>query len=434
LQAPAAKIPARRWPALWKIGLPVACSATPISKNLNNLLDQAKTGPCKKSIQADAAFNFLWGATQFDAAPGSRDATIPVSAVLRENEKLMKQRLWIVLLAAVLLIAGIVFVAQHYLGSAGNSPRESALASLPADATAVLYADASDLRQSPFLKQLYDWAPRPQQVDVEYAKFLRDTGFDYERDLGRVAIAILKRGNESTFFAVADGRFDRKKINTYTSQFGTHESRGGREIFTVPINGGARKISFTFPRQNRIALTDTGDLSTLLTQSMKGEDEKQWRARFDRLAGSPLFAVIRQDAATGRALAQHAPGGLQSPQLSALLDQLLWITIAGKPEGDRLRIVTEGECPAAATARQLSDFLSGALILAQAGLNGPQVRQQLNSQAREAYLEILKGADISRLDRGETKSVRVVFDITPKLLYAASPTAPTAAAPLTPHK
>ena len=33
----------------------------------------------------------------------------------------------------------------------------------------------------------------------------------------------------------------------------------------------------------------------------------------------------------------------------------------------------------------------------QAGLNGPRVREQMAPQAREAYLEILKGADISRL-------------------------------------
>jgi hypothetical protein len=330
----------------------------------------------------------------------------------------MKPRLWFASIAAVFSIIGIAFVAQRYSRGSGNSLRESVLASLPGDANTVLYADAADLRQSPFLKQLYDWAPKPQQVDADYAKFLRDTGFDYERDLDRIAIAILKRGKENTFFAVADGRFDRRKINAYTSQFGTHESRGGREIFTVPITGSPRKVSFAFPRQNRIALTDD-DLTALLSRSMSGTDEKEWRARFDRLAGSPIFAVIRQDAATGTVLAQHAPGGLQSPQLSALLDQLLWITIAGKPEGDILRVVTEGECPTDATARQLSDFLGGALILAQAGLNGPQVRQQLDPQAREAYLEILKAADVSRLDRGETKSVRVVFDVTPKLLAAA---------------
>ncbi len=336
--------------------------------------------------------------------------------------------------AAVLLIAGIVFVAQHYWGSAGNSPRESALASLPADATAVLYADASDLRQSPFLKQLYDWAPKPQQVDAEYAKFLRDTGFDYERDLGRVAIAIRKRGNESTFFAIADGRFDRKKINTYTSQFGTHESRRGREIFTVPINGGARKISFTFPRQNRIALTDSADLSTLLTQSMNGEDEKNG-ARVSIASPDPLclpcFARMPRPAAPSRNAPPVACNRRNCPRCST---NFYGSPSQASPKATAFASWPRANAPTAATARQLSDFLSGALILAQAGLNGPQVRQQLDPQAREAYLEILKGADISRLDRGETKSVRVVFDITPKLLDAASPTAPTAAAPLTPRK
>jgi hypothetical protein len=330
----------------------------------------------------------------------------------------MKRRVSVGAAGAIVLLVAIVFFAEHYWSGA-NSPRESALATLPADASVVLYADAADLRQSPFLEQLYQWAPRPQRIDADYAQFLRDTSFDYERDLDRVAIAVIKRGQDTTFFAVADGRFDRRKINAYTSQFGTHESRGGREIFTVPVTGSPRKISFAFTRQNRIALTNNGDLPALLSQPMKGVDEKQWRARFDRLAGSPLFAVIRQDAAPGAALAQRAPGGLQSPQLAALLDQLLWITIAGKPEGDRLRVVTEGECPADQTARELSDFLNGALILAQAGLNGPQVRQQLDPQAREAFLEILKGAEISRIDRGETKSVRAVFDLTPKFLAAA---------------
>ena len=127
---------------------------------------------------------------------------------------------------------------------------------------------------------------------------------------------------------------------------------------------------------------------------------------------------------TGSALAARAPGGLQSPQLSALLDQLEWITLAGKPEGDRLRVVTEGECAAEATVRQLADLLNGVLILAQAGLNGPKTRQQLDPQAREAYLEMLKSADVSRLNRVETKSVRLVFDVTPRFLAAARTATP----------
>src|SRR5713226_3715528 len=105
--------------------------------------------------------------------------------------------------------------------------------------------------------------------------------------------------------------------------------------------------------------------------------------------------------------------------LSALLDQLLWITLAGKPENDRLRIVAEGECAAESTARQLADMLNGVVILAESGLNDARTRRGLDPAMREAYLELLKTADVSKLDRGNTKSVRLIFEITPNLLEAA---------------
>lgn len=330
----------------------------------------------------------------------------------------MKKRAWLASTAAALLLGGLAFYAHSRWGASESALRASALAAMPPDASAVLYVDFSELRQSPFAAALYSWAPRPQ-VDAEYAQFLRGTGFDYERDLRRIAIAVLKRGQNTTLFAVADGRFDQKNISAYASQSGTRENRGSRQIFCVPVAGSPRKISFTFLWSDRIALAADADLVALLSPSPNGEDAKQWRERFTRLAGSPVFAVVRQDAAAGSALASQAPGGLQSPQLSALLDQLQWFSIAGKPEGDFLRVVAEGECATDATARQLSDLLNGVLVLAQAGLNGPATRQQLDPQTREAYLELLKGADVSRIDRGETKSVRLIFEVTPKFLATA---------------
>jgi hypothetical protein len=63
--------------------------------------------------------------------------------------------------------------------------------------------------------------------------------------------------------------------------------------------------------------------------------------------------------------------------------------------------------------------MNGVVILAQLGLNDAKTRQQLDPAAREAYLELLKSAEISKIDRGDTKSVRLVFDITPGFLEAA---------------
>ena len=77
-------------------------------------------------------------------------------------------------------------------------------------------------------------------------------------------------------------------------------------------------------------------------------------------------------------------------------------------------------------------MLNGILLMAQAGLNGPRIRTQLDPQSREAYLQLLKTADVSRIDRRETKSVRLVFDLTPSFLTAAHTTLPLPA-PISPQ-
>jgi hypothetical protein len=329
-----------------------------------------------------------------------------------------------VAVVAVLVVGAVVLFAYQRLSSSGSSPRNDLLSQMPADASAVLYIDLNALRQSPFLAELYKWAPQPK-ADADYTQFLQSTGFNYERDLDRVSVALLKHGQESTLLVVAEGRFDRKKIAAYASPTGTRETRGGREIFSMPVAGGTRRIVFTFLRNDRIALTNDASLESSLFRPRADSDSQAWGERFRRLAGSPVFVVVRQDAGAGAALSPQAPGGLQSPQLSALIDQLQWITVGGKPEADHLRVVVEGEGGADAPTKQLSDVISGLLVLAQAGLNDQKLRQQLQPDVREAYLELLKSADVSRIDRGETKSVRLMFDLTPKFLEAArTPTLP----------
>jgi hypothetical protein len=284
-----------------------------------------------------------------------------------------------------------------------------------------VYLNLEELRQSPFLAELFRWAPQVSR-DPDYARFIAATGFDYERDLNRVAIAVLERDPDSAIFAVAQGKFDEKKINSYAAKNGAKENRDGHEIFSVPQTGGAHTLSFTFLRKDRLALTNDSNLPALLVEPQADTDADAWRERFRRLAGSPFFVVTRQGSAATATLNSHAPGGLQSPQVSALLNQLQWITVGAKPEEARLRIVVEGETPSDSVSRQLRDVLNGVLQLAQAGLAGPSIRQQLQPQVREAYLELLKSADVSQIDRGDTKAVRLMFDVTPQFLEAVRPT------------
>ncbi len=189
----------------------------------------------------------------------------------------MNKRRW-ALWTAALLLAGCLGLLDAYWHwhDAGVRTRDAVLSAMPSDASAVLFADLAELRRAPFATEFYRWIPS-SQTDAEYAQFLRETGFDYERDLGRAAIAVIKNEKESKLFAVAEGRFDRQKIEAYASRSGTRENHGGREIFTVPLSDSARKISFAFLSKEEVALTDSGDLAAFLAPLPNSPDAREWR-------------------------------------------------------------------------------------------------------------------------------------------------------------
>jgi hypothetical protein len=323
--------------------------------------------------------------------------------------------------ALALTLAGF-FAYRHWNSRDSVVGREAMLSLMPPDASAVAYLDLAQLRASPFLAELFRYAPKVTP-DADYAQFVQATGFNYETDLDRIAVSINRQSQNATAFAVADGKFDRKKIEAYGSRYGSLKTADGKILFSVPLSGSGRKVFFTFLRGDRIAWAN--DPSYFFHQA-RGDSE-EWREHFLRLAGTPLFAVLRQDAGAGAALAQ-APGNLHSPQLAALLEQLQWISISAKPEGNLLRVAMEGECLAESTEHQLKEMLSGMVILAQMGWNDPKTRKQLDPAMRDGYRELLQSADIQQVDRGTSKTVRVLFDVSPKLL--AAPQATTGADPV----
>ncbi len=286
---------------------------------------------------------------------------------------------------AVALATGIYFGYARWMGSRGN-PRESLLRALPADATAVIYADVAELRQGEILKGISNWNAGAV-ADPDYKQFVSETGFDYERDLDRVGIAVENRSGARNYFALAEGNFDRMKVEAYLRKNGTAEKKGQLEIFRLATPNSSpyipsvrRWVSITFLSDHRLALSDAADLSTELLSAANDAGHAEWTERFKRLAGTPVFALIRQDAAIG-----------------ALLNN------------------QEGECPNEMTMRQLSDFLNGITLMANAGLSDPKLRQQMDPAEREAYLELLNSIEVTKLDRGTGKSVRVTFVVTPEI-------------------
>lgn len=321
-----------------------------------------------------------------------------------------RKRLVLVTAISALLAGGVYFAYARWFGSLGDS-RESLLRALPPDATAVIYMDVRELRQGAILKNLATLGASAA-VDQDYKQFISETGFDYEKDLDRVGIAMQITGEANHYFALADGKFERKKIETYFRKNGSSETRNGREIFHLASSVQGRAVSAAFISNERIAFTDLPNLNAQIESGRSDAGHAEWTERFGRLAGSPIFALIRQDAAIGAILSAQAPGGFRSPQLVQLLNQLLWISIAGKPQGMGFQAVIEGECPNEATMRQLADFLNGITLMAQSGLNDPKLRQQMDPAERDAYLQLLNSVDVMKLDRGSSKSVRMAMLIT----------------------
>jgi hypothetical protein len=328
---------------------------------------------------------------------------------------MMSKRKIVAALSIVVVVPLVlVFALWHWHSGAALSERERLLSLLPEDASAVVYVDLTQWHSSLFLTELFHFAPKVAP-DSDYSQFLKETGFHYETDLDRMALSINLQSQNPTAFAVAQGKFDRKKIDAFASQYGSLKTADGKTLFAVPLNGSNRKAYFTFLRNDRIAWAND---SSYFFHKPNSASSPEWREHFLRLAGTPIFAVLRQDSGTAAVLSAQAPGGFQSPQLATLLAQLQWISVSAKPEGDSLRVIADGECPTENIERQLKDMLSGLVVLAQMGLSDPKTRKQLDPTVRQGYLELLQSADIQQLDRGTSRSVRVMLAISPKLLEA----------------
>src|SRR5579863_10173831 len=130
--------------------------------------------------------------------------------------------------AVALLITGAA-LALHFSSGTDADARSQLLRLVPADSTAVIFLDLDQFRASPFLAKLYAWAPHPAE-DSEYAQFVRDTGFSYERDLKRTAIAVSNHGAITDLLAIVDGKFDRKKIEAFLNRNGKSTQQGKWKI------------------------------------------------------------------------------------------------------------------------------------------------------------------------------------------------------------
>ncbi|MHB8755712.1 MAG: hypothetical protein ACYC92_12285 [Candidatus Acidiferrales bacterium] len=299
--------------------------------------------------------------------------------------------------------------------TAPNAPADSPdlIHQLPAGASAVIFADVTALRAAPIGKELAGLAPTSAQ-DPEYTRFIRSTGFDYSRDLDRVALALWPKNSPTTVVAIAQGKFNKARIERYALRTGKVVKHGQWEIYEVPEADPARTVRFVFLSPAEIVLADGPGISAVLG-SARNRLDPEMSQRVAKVAAAPIYAVARTpDLAKDIGIDET-----HSAQLAHLLQSIHHITVAGLPAGRNLTVTAFAECDSTLDAFQLSTALEGLVWMGRAALADPKTRQQVGPQW-PALDALLKAADISH----DSDFVRLHVQITPQILRAAVSSAP----------
>ncbi|HXU20169.1 MAG TPA: hypothetical protein VN788_06280 [Verrucomicrobiae bacterium] len=330
-----------------------------------------------------------------------------------------KKRLLIALLAIIAVIAGAVYL---HLARRAASPATAALAPniltlLPPHAPAIAYIDVTALRrlQNSPLAAILGLTQSGPQPDRDYQDFVRDTGFDYTRDLDKAAIAfwpaISSSGyiSENQVVAIADGHFDQPKIKAYALRTGRVVTRNARSIYEVP---GNPRVSFEFLSSTRIALASGPTADNLLPPSTSSTPDPAMQARINRVAGAPIFAIARTD----NLPPQFYESLRSSPQFQSLAHSVQGLALAGRPDGNLIHLTLEAECNSMKNAIEWVTLLNSLRIFGPIALADPKTRSQMTPSQISLLETLINKTTITHQDR----LVRLSLDLTPAMLGAAN--------------
>ena len=329
-----------------------------------------------------------------------------------------KTRLLIALLATIAVIGAVyLYRARRAASPATTALAPNILSLLPPHAPAIAYIDAAALRglQNSPLAAILGLTQAGPQPDRDYQDFVRDTGFDYTRDLDKAAIAlwpaISSSGDisENRVVAIADGRFDESKIKAYALRTGRVVTHNARSIYQVP---GSPPVSFEFLSSTRIALASGASSDSFLSVATSSPLDPAMQARINRVAGAPIFAVARTD----NLPPEFYESLRSSPQFQSMARSVQGLALAGRPDHDLIHLILDAECDSMKNAIELVTLLDSLRIFGPVALADPKTRQQLTPAQISLLETLVNKTTVSHEDR----VVRISLDLTPAMLGAAN--------------
>jgi len=249
---------------------------------------------------------------------------------------------------SILAVAGLgaLFFAWNAWHNSRSLSDADLLRRLPTADAIVLSIDFAQLRGSGLFDKL---GASKMMEEADYQAFVRDSGFDYKRDLENVVSAFTQSG---TFFVVR-GRFDWKKLEAYAKQSG---GSCYRDLCNVPGSQPDRHISFLPLAHNvmGLAVAKTDSAAAQLLQPAT-------QVRSISIPAQPIWMSM-----PGSALLRNArtvPGGsLLASTLTTVDDMMITLGAQGSNFAARM----EARCRTTQEAASLTGQLKTLTSLLQA--------------------------------------------------------------------
>jgi hypothetical protein len=150
-----------------------------------------------------------------------------------------RTRISLLIVLALLVLLALAVVLRM------KAPPEAAR--LLPESDAIVYLDLKPLRAATH----FDPNAPPIDRDPGYQHFLDATGFNWERDLDEVAIALHQMPDPNgpngpvAFSAVFQGRIDRRQMEPYLTSLSTGtENYAGQDIFIIPSEDRTVRVTF----------------------------------------------------------------------------------------------------------------------------------------------------------------------------------------------
>ena len=266
---------------------------------------------------------------------------------------------------------------------------------LPAEHLALVYVDVDRLRQASSLAPVVRSRVEP---DPDYAAFVKQTGFDYQRDLDAAAACYLA----DRIYLVARGRFDAVKLRNFAiGQGGSCAAADLGEPCSMPASQPGRRLSFLLAASNLLVLANApeADAARQVAVEMRPSAEPLAKEVESSEPGALLWAT-----ATPASLEQAMNGtagnspniGLASRAFSGA--QRVYLLLAD--QSPNLQITLKAVCSSDAQAAEMRRLLQGLNDMVASLAGGFRGRSDANPWAK-----VLAGGAI----RQERATVRATW-------------------------